>query len=147
MAPGLRSATYAAPVKLMLGRNTFYEEHMKPHTRRAIAFIAGSIITGKNSSSVYDYSESKHFMFSGEATLEHVNIYDYGEKCHVSGSGSSSSFSLFHYGNSKHIQLSIQGTSFNGFDYETNKHFNGTVSGGSISLYDYEEGKHFNFSL
>ena len=78
---------------------------MKDHTRQAVAFIAGSLISGKQSSSVYDYSASKHFSFSGESEATNVNVYDYTEKCYVSGSGQSGRFSLYHYGNSKYLDL------------------------------------------
>jgi hypothetical protein len=121
---------------------------MKDHTRRAVALIAGCIITGKNPSSVYDYSQSKYFQFSGETTPTTVNVYDYDERCYVGGSGDpSSQLNLYHYGNSKYITLKIEGDKFNGYDYDTQRHFNGSVNGNSISLYDDEKSQHYNFSI
>jgi hypothetical protein len=67
---------------------------MKPHTRRAVACIIGSVASGTPLSSVYDYSESKHFNFSGDVTLHHVRVYDYEQQCHINGSGDSGAFSF-----------------------------------------------------
>lgn len=121
---------------------------MKDHTRRAVALIAGCVITGERPSSIYDYSQSKHFQFSGETSPTTVNVYDYNEKCHIGGSGDSrGQLNLYHYGNSKHISLKIDGDNFEGYDYDTQKHFNGSVNGNAISLYDYEKSQYFNFSV
>ena len=60
---------------------------MKPNLRAGIAFIAGCLISKKQSSSVYDYSQSKHISISGDVQLGNVNIYDYDQGCHISGNG------------------------------------------------------------
>ena len=120
---------------------------MNDNTRRAIALITGSIVAGKNPSSVYDYAFSKLFPFSRQASLTNVNVYDYTEKCHITGSGKNGNFSLYHYGNSKHITLEIKGNSFSGYDHHTTAHYNGQVNGTSISVYDYQHSQHFNYSV
>ncbi len=117
---------------------------MKPHVRRGVAFVVRKAISGATSSSIYDYSESSHFHFSGTVSASSVSVYDHAEGCHVSGNLPN----LFHHGDGRHIQLVIgNGQHFTGFDYGTGSHFSGRVSGRSVSLYDYEHGQHFNYSL
>lgn len=120
---------------------------MKDHTRRAVAYIAGRLVCGTGSSSVYDYDSSKRFDFSGQISPTDVSVYDYEQRCYISGSGSSGSYSLFHRGNGKHITLNIEGGQFNGYDHDTRKQFTGRVSGNSVSIYDYEHSKYFNYSI
>jgi hypothetical protein len=116
---------------------------MKHHTRRSVAYIVGRAISGKTSSSLYDYSTSKYYPFSGSVDNHSVSIYDYTQKCFVSGSISS----VYHYGNSKHVSLKVSGDTFSGYDYDEGKNFSGTVNGGSISFYDYGTSSYFNYSL
>jgi hypothetical protein len=116
---------------------------MQPHTRRAVAFIAGRAISGSDASAVYDYSESRYVFFSGDVSAGNVNVYDHEENCHVGGSLPS----LYHYGNGQHIQLDVSGTQFNGFDYGSGQHFSGTVNGQAVSVYDYEHGQYSNYSV
>lgn len=120
---------------------------MKPHTKRAVAYIAGRLISDNKSSSIYDYSQSQHFNFSSWVCSDRVSTYDYAIGCHISGNGSSGSFSIYHYGNSAHISLRIDGNRFKGYDYHTNNHFSGRVNGSSIVIYDYEDSQYANYSI
>jgi len=115
---------------------------MNAETRRAVAFIAGSLVSGQRRASVYDYSVGHHTSFSGQVG-ERVSVYDYDAGCHISGNLPS----LYHYGASAHLTLKVVGTKFNGYDYATSSHFNGTVRGRSISLYDYGEAGYFNYTV
>jgi hypothetical protein len=115
----------------------------EPHRRRAIAYIAGRIITGSAAGSVFDYDEGRHVMFSGDVSKENVNVYDYDAACFITGPPTS----LFHYGDSQHIQLGGESGQFRGFDYASGAHFSGTVSGTSVALFDYEDGAHHNYSI
>jgi hypothetical protein len=120
---------------------------MKPHTRRAVAAAALAVTSGETPSSVYDYGASKYVSFSGSVTSAAVDLYDYGQRCHVGGNRNGLKASLFHYGNGKHIDLEDQGGGkFSGFDYDSGKHYDVTVEGTSVSLYDYEHSAYFNYS-
>lgn len=112
---------------------------MTDSTRRAIAYIAGRASSGRSSASVFDYSKSAHFSFSGKVTGSAVSAFDYTEQCHITGSGSSGSFSLFHYGAQQHITLRVDGRKFRGFDYGSGGHFLGSVSGRTVSVFDYTD--------
>jgi hypothetical protein len=52
---------------------------MKPHVRRAVAFVAGQLIPKNGKTAIYDYDERKYFSFSGEVSPQQINAYDYDE--------------------------------------------------------------------
>lgn len=116
---------------------------MNAGLRRAVAYIAGRMVAGSNSTHVYDYDSSKHFSFSGNADATKCNIYDHDRRCHVTGAPPS----LYDYGNQKHLTLDVKGTEFSGYDYASGKHFSGRVNGNSIFLYDYDGSGHHNYSV
>lgn len=116
---------------------------MKPHVRRAIAYIVACIISGKQSSAVYDYASSQYYNFSINLSESGIAAFDYTQGSHISGSYSS----LYHYGEGNHISLRIEGDRFSGFDYGESCHFSGSVNGNSVTLYDYGVSSYFNFSI
>lgn len=120
---------------------------MQNHTRRAIAYITGRLVSGELSATVYDYTAFTYFSFGGDVSLSNIAIFDYDKKCQVSGLGSLDSINLYHFGNKNHIFLNIEETHFNGFDYDTNSHFSGDVMGRSITIFDYELNTYFNYSI
>ena len=120
---------------------------MKPGPRALLAYVVGCISTGKTASAVYDYSEGGYRMISGNVSPRNVNVFDYKDSCHFSGSGSGSELSLYHYGEGAHLTLDIRRNEFSGYDYGTGDHFSGNVSGSNVTLYDYGEGAYFNYTV
>lgn len=120
---------------------------MKNNGRAAVAYIAGRLVSRKNSSHVYTYADSKFLAMSGTVTPTMIQIYDHTQPGYISGSGNGKTFSLFNYGEGSHLTLSISGTQFQGYDYGTGSHFSGYVNDRSISLYDYREQRHFNYTI
>jgi hypothetical protein len=116
---------------------------MQTHTRRAVAYIAGRMASGRTSSSDYDYQESRHVNMSGNLTDTSISAYDYDQRCHITGS----STSLYHYGNRAHLTVALNAARFSGYDYHSRAHFSGNVNGRNVSLYDYETGRYYNFSI
>jgi hypothetical protein len=116
---------------------------MKPHVRRAIAYILGCIISEKKSSAVYDYASSQYYNFSINLSTSGIAAYDYSTSSHISGSYSS----LFHYGECHHISFRIENNRFSGFEYGDSCHFSGSVNGNFVTLFDYGVSSYFNFSI
>ena len=120
---------------------------MKPNPRASIAFIAGSLITQIQPSSIYDNSQGKHINISGDIQSDYVKIYDHDQGCYISGTGINGSYSLYHHGDGHNINLEIEGNSFRGTDSSTSCDFNGNINGNSISIYDRENGSNFEYDI
>lgn len=116
---------------------------MNAHVRRAVAYIAGRLVSGSDSGAVYDYSEGRYVNIGGQVTARNVNVYDYEQRCYVAGTPNS----LYHYGDGQFIQIDVNGPQFTGFDYGSGQHFSGSVQTRSVNLYDYEQGSYFNYSI
>jgi hypothetical protein len=116
---------------------------MKPHTRIAIAYIVGCLISGKHSTVVYDYASSKPCSFSINSSTSGISVYDYSKRCYISGGLTS----IYHYGNRQYISIEIKGKNFNGYDYDGRCYFSGSVNSRSVSLYDYGVASYFNYSI
>lgn len=116
---------------------------MDRSTRACVAYVAGRLISGRQSSHVYDHSQSRHVSIGGSVSGSRVSVYDYDRGCHFGGSVGS----LYDYGPGAHISLSVDGNRFRGYDYGDGCHYSGTVNGSSISIYDYGESRHFSYSL
>lgn len=115
---------------------------MKPHLRAVVSATAVAHSTGKNVSSIYDYSSSQHATISVSMSGSNVNGYDYARGSTFSGSLSN----LYDYGDGHTITLKEDGPGeYSGYDYGSSHHFMLTISGGSVSLYDYETGTYYNF--
>ena len=116
---------------------------MQAYTRRVVAFIVGALITDRKRMAIYDFGERRHVSMSGAVTADSVSVYDYEQRCYITGT----SKSLYHYGNRAHITLQLNSSSFSGYDYDSKAHFTGTAHGANISLYDYERNTHFSYSM
>jgi hypothetical protein len=116
-------------------------------TRACIAYIAGRIISGKESAGVFDLSQSMHFSFSGNVRDDIVSLHDHERNCAVVGKGDALRLHLHDFGTNSELSLKIKGKQFSGIDYGTSKHFNGSVNGSTISVYDYENSTMYNFSF
>jgi hypothetical protein len=116
---------------------------MDPNTRACVAYVAARLLSGRKSSSIYDYSQSRHISIDGDVTQRNVGVYDYDRGCHFSGQPPS----FYDYGRGAHVTLDVKGKNFSGYDYGDGHHFSGSVSGTSVTLYDYGESSHFNYSI
>lgn len=116
---------------------------MKPHIRRAVAYIVGCAISHKRSSAVFDYVTSRYYTFSINLSESGIAAYDYTQRCHISGGYST----LYHYGEGLYISIRMNETRFSGYDYGEQCHFSGSVNGISVTLYDYGVGSYFSFSI
>jgi hypothetical protein len=115
---------------------------MTPEARRAVAFIAGQIVSRKKRRSIYDYDKSGYIHFSGNVGSD-VRLYDHNSRAHIQGSNKQ----FYHYGLRAHISLDVSGKNFSGYDYGSSSHFSGSVRHNNVTLYDYQASKHFQYLL
>src|ERR1700686_5295710 len=102
---------------------------MKPNVRACVAYLVGRIISGRRSSSIYDFSQSKHIAMTGKMSESRVSIYDHERGCHFGGKINTARCSLYDYGERHHISLEIRESKFKGYDYGNASHFSGSVRG------------------
>jgi hypothetical protein len=111
--------------------------------RACVAYIAARMSTGRDSSAVYDYTERKHRLISGDVNENHVGVYDHARRAHISGGGRS----LYDHTERCHISLNVNGTEFDGYEYKSQSHFQGTVQGNDVLFYDFKERKHYHYAI
>jgi hypothetical protein len=116
---------------------------LESELRACVAYIAGRLVSGRSSSSVYDYSQSKHTAIAGTVTNRQVAIYDYERGAYISGGAAQ----FYDYDEGCYISLQLTGNNFRGFDYGSASHFSGSVNGRNILMFDYEKGSHFQYSI
>lgn len=115
---------------------------MKPEARAAVAFIAARKTNAGSGGSLYDFEESKYWIFSGTVGAQ-VSIFDHTTRCHVTGNAER----FFHHGTGAHITLNMTEGTFQGFDHGSGNHFNGRVAARNIRLCDFEAGRYFQYLL
>jgi hypothetical protein len=120
---------------------------MKANIRPCIAYAAWCCISGKQSSGIIDSSQSKRISMSGSVTPDHLDIHDQEQKCHFSGDGLNSKFSLYNAADRHHVTLNIKGDCFSGHDYGSATNFSGKVHGNTLNLYDCENGSSFAYRM
>ncbi len=114
---------------------------MTPEVRRAVAFIAGQLVSGKRRT-IYDFESGTYAHFSGSIGPA-IQIYDHTAGAHITGSPNR----LYHHGLGAHISLDISGKNFKGYDFGSGCHFSGSVRNNNIALYDFAAAKHFQYLL
>lgn len=131
---------------------------INPETKACIAYIAGRLISGSESASLYDYSRSKQINFSGnvtrsrvDLTMEFPEIRDDGWRIYsenASGSGDSIYLYLYNAPTMKHIELFISDKGyFNGYDLDPQRRFTGSVHDNKISLKDADFPDQYMYSI
>jgi len=115
--------------------------------RACVAYAAGRGISGKEFSGLFDYSQSRHITMRGSITVDHIDIYDEAEKCHLEGDSTGSQYSLYYNGNPQPVTLQIRGNNFRGCDQGSSFGFSGRVQSDSINMYDCENGLSFRFRM
>ena len=120
---------------------------MQPKLRTTIAYIAGRIITGLDTSSIYDHLQSKSVSFEATITPSYVKIFSNDRGCYTAGPREENILDLYDFGHGHLIDLQINGNTFKGWDDLTPCAFSGAVNGDDISFYDDYESKTFHFSF
>ena len=116
---------------------------MKPHIRHTIAYIAGRLITGKASLSLYDYSAGKYVFFTGSVEGNNISLYDHDRCAHIKGDLGNIHF----YGDGCGVKVDIRGSNFDGYDFCGSGHFTGNAYGNLVCIYDYASAGYFNYLI
>ena len=116
---------------------------MNSNTKAVIAYIVAKIITGTAALEIYDYTKSRFVCFTGEVSVQRVNIYDVGRKCYITGDISH----IYDFGRTAFTSLKINGNKFDGYDYGDKQFFSGSVKGENISIYDFGESAYSEFTI
>jgi hypothetical protein len=109
---------------------------LTPKVRAVVAYVASRLISGAESSFVFDFSARGHRSMGGTVNESCVNVYDFSENCQITGHMSNGSFQLFHLGERVHLSLEILGERFRGHDHCTGRHFSGETRGPRVSMKD-----------
>jgi len=120
---------------------------MRAHTRRAVAFIAGKLISEERTHAVRDQSSGRLYQFNGFLNGQRVDVRDSEMGCCITGTGVARRYQLMHGHNNQAIRLEIDGERFTGYDYDSLNGFSGRVSGRAITLFDNEHQRYFDFLI
>ena len=120
---------------------------MNAQKRRAVAYIAGRLISGKSAGSVYDYATSSRYRIYGDVSPDFIQVFDDDRYSYIIGGATPAGLSIFDYYTRQHINLKISGNDFYGYDMETSSYFSGTVNKSSVNLFDYQFSKNFHYAI
>ncbi len=120
---------------------------MQPKLRTTIAYIAGRIITGLDTSTLYDHLYAQTVIFEASLTPSYIKVFNTDRGCYTAGPREENVFDLYDFGHQHLVDLQIDGNTFNGWDDLASCHFSGEVNGEEISFYDDGEAKTFLFRL
>lgn len=119
---------------------------MQPNTRTCIAYIAGSLITGKREFSLFDYSRSLHVDMSSLPYARCLGRSRYGRRFYLSALSGGARY-RYTCGCGYYFDIAIHGNTFIGYVRNGSSHFVGNVRGDFIYLYDDRESAHFNYRI
>jgi hypothetical protein len=120
---------------------------MNLQKRRAVAYIAGRLVTGTTSGGVYDYTAQARFKLYGDVSPGFVQVYDGDRFSYIIGGATPAGLSIFDYYTRQHIQLKISDNDFYGFDYETGAYFSGEVNKSTVSFFDFQDAKTYRYAV
>jgi hypothetical protein len=118
---------------------------LTPKVRAMVAYVASRLISGTDSSFIFDFPGPGHRSMGGTVNEKCINVYDYSENCQLTGSSSAGVFHLFHHGERVHISLEVSGQSFRGRDLGAGRQFSGTVIGPKTSIFDQADLRRYSY--
>jgi hypothetical protein len=119
---------------------------MQPHTRTCLAYIAGSIISGKRQFILYDYARAVHIDMSSLPYSRCLKQCGGGRILALSDSPRGGRY-RYTCGGGHFFDIAVHGTTFIGYVSKGSSHFVGNVRGDAIYLYDHRESAHFNYRI
>ena len=89
-------------------------ESMEPDVRAAIVYIAARMILDREAKIVYDVFKGKRYYFTGQVSADRVHIWDYDERCFLSGELRNGQFAVWHHRNRQFVDLRVGGRALSG---------------------------------
>jgi hypothetical protein len=120
---------------------------VEPNLRAVVAFVAGRLISGRVTATVYDYSRDIKIWVPGIVDKERVHVYDCRGRGYFGGRLDAERFKLYHYGGRYHVTLEIHGGSFSGYDHLKQCHFGGRLDGSLMHFADYALHSYFLYAI
>ncbi|GAB4488922.1 MAG: hypothetical protein OHK006_19960 [Thermodesulfovibrionales bacterium] len=110
-----------------------------------IAGIAGGLISGREVSSLYDFSSAREIDPSLLPDLSYLRPF----RPLLRESGVAVRPEKYQYplGDGRHVEIAVTGSTFIVTIPGCARHFMGTIRGNSISLYDHQASMHHNFRI
>ncbi len=119
---------------------------MEPDTRICIAYIAGTLISGKRDFCLYDYGRSLHVKMACLLQAEESGRIVPARRVCVPDSSKGERYK-YACGCGHLFDIAVQGNTFIGYTSKSASHFIGNVRGDSLYLYDHELSAHFNYRI
>jgi len=120
---------------------------MKDDLRASLAYVAGSIVNGRNYSSLTDHQKKKTQKMTGRIEKGNIDVQIPDDGSKLIGMMSGNDVSFFHSRENATISLKVKGAAFTGQESGSGKEFTGSVNGRSVKIYDGEEYNNFFYEL
>ena len=116
---------------------------MLPHTRAMIAAAAHAFITGKKVAGLYDHAAGRHLRIAAEARGDHLQGYDGDRGAKFGGTLPE----IYDAGDKAHVSLEIEGSEGKGYDRGSSSHYSVTVTDRGVQLFDHSVSAWFAFNV
>jgi hypothetical protein len=120
---------------------------VSPGLRACVAYVAGRLITRRETLSVYDAPQGRTIYLTGAVGPAAVRVFDFDQHCFFEGIGAQGRFRLFHHGERHYVSLVVEGSRFSGFDHGSTCYFRGNLQPTGITLWDQQANGFFNYSV
>lgn len=120
---------------------------MKIYNRTRIAYMAGTLITGKPIFSLYDCDNLTHIEIDSLPDAGCLREFGHKYKNYAGVNGRKFKYRCACDDNKYTIDLSIKGNTFIGYITGSSAVFMGNVRGDSIYIYDREDSLHLNYRI
>jgi hypothetical protein len=116
---------------------------MQPHTRALIAAASFAFVTGKKVAGLYDHNAARDLCIAAECRDDRLQGFD-GER-DVGFGGTLPE--LYDKGDKTHVSFEIDGATVTGFDRGASGHFTAEVREGLVQVYDHSAGQWFAYDV
>jgi hypothetical protein len=113
--------------------------------RRALAYLAGSLLVKPANENLYDYTSGTYHRYMNLSSGQEMRIIDVNRSCELLITLVNNAGMLYvriPYGQ---ISFELKERSFEGYDYISGFHYTGNVDDRTIFLFDYQTNQYSSF--